>query len=86
METLVATVLGAIAGCGAAKVHRFVDGGWWLNLLAGALGGYWGKALWADALASSLADSTLAGAAVGGALGGIALSLCAALARRLLGR
>ncbi len=86
METLLATALGALTGSGAAKVHRFVDGGWWLNLVAGALGGYLGKAMFAEALTPSLADSGLAGVAVGGAIGGILLALVAALARRLLGR
>ncbi len=86
METLVATMLGAIAGLGATKVHRFVDGGWWLAVPAGALGGYLGKGLWADALAPSLAESTLAGAAVGGAIGGIGLAVIAALLRRAIGR
>lgn len=86
METLLATILGAITGSGAAKVHRYVDGGWWLNLLAGALGGLLGKAVFADALTPSLADSRLAGVAVAGAIGGILFALVAALARRLLGR
>lgn len=86
METLLATILGAMTGSGAAKVHRWVDGGWLLNLLAGALGGYLGKGLWADALTPALADSRLAGVAVAGAIGGILLALVAALARRLLGR
>ncbi len=86
METLLATVLGAMTGSAAGKVHRFVDGGWWLNLLSGALGGYLGKGLWAEALTPSLADSRLAGVAVAGAIGGIVLALVAALARRLLGR
>jgi hypothetical protein len=86
METLLATILGAMTGSGAAKVHRYVDGGWWLNLLAGALGGYLGKGLWADALTPSLADSRLAGVAVAGAIGGIVLALAAGLARRLVGR
>ena len=86
METLLATILGALTGSTAAKVHRYVDGGWWLNLLAGAVGGYLGKAMFADALTPSLADSRLAGVAVGGAIGGILLAVVAALARRLLGR
>ncbi len=86
METLLATILGALTGSGAAKVHRFVDGGWWLNLLAGALGGYLGQALWADALTSSFADSRLAAVAVGGAIGGVVLALAVGLARRLLRR
>lgn len=86
METLLATILGAVTGSGAAKVHRYVDGGWWLNLLAGALGGFLGKAMFADALTPALADSRLAGVAVGAAIGGILLALVAALARRALGR
>ncbi|PKQ18789.1 MAG: hypothetical protein CVT68_01610 [Actinobacteria bacterium HGW-Actinobacteria-8] len=86
METLLATILGAMTGSGVGKVHRYVDGGWWLNLLAGALGGYLGKAVFADSLTPSLADSRLAGVAVGGAIGGILLALVAAVARRSLGR
>ena len=86
METLLATILGAMTGSGAGEVHRYVDGGWWLNLLAGALGGYLGKAMFADALTPSLADSRLAGVAVGGAIGGILFALVAALARRALSR
>ncbi|MCB2412725.1 hypothetical protein LGT39_07690 [Demequina sp. TTPB684] len=86
METLVAVALGAISGCGAAKVHRLVDGGWLLNLVAGALGGYLGKSLWAEDLAPTLADSALAAAAVAGTFGGIALALAAGLTRRLIGR
>lgn len=86
METLVATILGAITGSGAAKVHRLVDGGWWLNLLAGALGGYLGKGMFADALMPSLADNRLAAVAVGGALGGTILAVLAGATRRALSR
>lgn len=84
MELLLATVLGLVTGSGAARTHRLVDGGPWLNLVAGALGGLMGGPMLGDAFAPSLADSALAGAAVGGAVGGIVLAVAAGIARQLI--
>jgi hypothetical protein len=86
METLLATILGAITGFGAAKTHRLVDGGWWLSLPAGALGGYLGSAMFADSLTPALADSRLAGVAVAATIGGIVVAVVVGATRRLLFR
>jgi len=84
MEFSLAIVVGAMTGYGAAKALTSLRGTWWLSIPMGALGGVIGQALWAGSLASSLQDSTMAAAAVSAAIGGAALSLVAAIVRRLL--
>ena len=77
-------VVGAMTGFGAGIAHASFQGKWWLSIPAGALGGLAGSTLWSDSLATSLQDSTPAGIAVSAAIGGAALSLVAAIGRRLL--
>lgn len=84
MELYLAMAVGAMTGFGIATPLAAFHGKWWLSIPAGALGGLAGSALWADSLASSLQDSTVAGTAVAAAIGGAALSLVAAIGRRLL--
>ena len=86
METLIATVLGAVTGAGAAKVNPLIDGGWWLNLIAGAAGGLVGARLLGGSLESWLADSSLASAGVSGAIGGAVLAVGAGALRRAASR
>lgn len=84
MELYLPMVVGAMTGFGIAIAHASFQGKWWLSIPTGALGGLAGSALWADSLAASLQDSTSAGIAVSAAIGGAALSLVAAIGRRLL--
>lgn len=84
MEPLVGVVAGALTGSGAARTHALVDGRWWLNLLAGILGGFVGRSLWAEALTPRLSDSELAAAAVAGAIGGAVLAVIAGATRTFL--
>ena len=76
--------VGAMTGYGISTAHTSFQGKWWLSIPTGALGGLAGSALWSDSFAASLQDSTLAGIAVSAAIGGAALSLVAAIGRRLL--
>lgn len=84
MESYLPMVVGAMTGFGIATAHAWFQGKWWLSIPAGALGGLAGSALWAESLASSLQDSTAAGIAVSAAIGGAALSLVAAIGRRIV--
>jgi hypothetical protein len=84
MELYLAMAVGAMTGFGIAIAHASFQGKWWLSIPTGALGGLAGSALWSDSLAASLQDSTPAGIAVSAAIGGAALSLVAAIGRRLL--
>ena len=84
MELYLAIIVGAMTGFGVAKTHASLRGRWWLSIPAGALGGIAGRALWAAPFADSLEDSTVAGTAVAAAIGGAALSLVAAVGRRLV--
>ncbi len=85
MELIVGVVAGALVGSGAAHTHARVDNGWWLNLLAGAIGGLLGKALWTDSLVPSFSDNLLAATAVAGSIGGVVIAVGAGIARHVVG-
>ncbi len=84
MEFYLAMIVGAMTGFGAATAHASFQGKWWLSIPAGALGGLAGSALWAGSLAAYLQDSTVAGTAVAAVIGGAAVSVIAAIVRRLV--
>ncbi len=81
MELLVGVVAGALVGSGAAHTHARVDNGWWINLLAGALGGLIGRAMWTDTLLPTFSDNLLAATAVAGSIGGIVIAVGAGVLR-----
>ncbi len=84
MELLVGVVAGALVGSGAAHTHARVDNGWWLNLLAGALGGLLGRALWTESLLSAVSENLLAATAVAGSIGGVVIAVGAGIARHVV--
>ena len=84
MELIVGVVAGAFVGSGAAHTHARVDNGWWINLLAGALGGLAGRALWTDALLPTFEENVLAATAVAGSIGGAVIAVAAGAARHLV--
>jgi len=79
-------VLGAFLGYGTVKIHPSLDGGAWVGLLAGALGGYVGARWFGDDLAPYVAHSEIAGIAAAAALGGIVLAAIAGPAAALVRR
>ncbi|WP_062077293.1 hypothetical protein [Demequina globuliformis] len=73
MEELVPWVVGLLTGSTAARVHPYVNPGWIVAALVGALGGWLGQVWWGDAFTRWLWDHELAGAIAGAAVGGIVL-------------
>jgi len=84
MDPLVSAVVGALVGYGAAHLHARIDGGWWLNLIAGALGGLLGAAWWTDGWVATFGDSDLAARAVAGAAGGAVVAISAGIVRNIV--
>lgn len=83
MDTLIIVGIGILTGLGASKTHPTVNGGWPLAVVAGALGGLLGSALFGSAFAGLLGDVALAGDVAGAALGGIAVALATGFAWQL---
>jgi len=84
MELIVGVVAGALVGSGAAHTHARVDNGWGINLLAGALGGLFGRAMWTGSFLPTVSDNLLAATAVAGSIGGAVIAVGAGVARHIV--
>lgn len=77
MEELVPWAVGILTGSTAARVHPYVNPGWILAAVLGALGGWLGRAWWGDAFTGWLWDHEVAGTIASAAVGGIVLVVVA---------